>query len=70
MIPLTSSFFSSGNGQCLDDIPIGARLNTSALEGINFDANAQCRAAYGPEARFCPATFAENVCNSPHVLTM
>ena len=54
---------SSGNGQCLDDVPIGDRLNASALEGINFDADAQCRAAYGPAARFCPGSFADEVCN-------
>ena len=54
-------YCSSGNGECLNDLPIGGRLNASALEGVNFDADAQCRAAYGPAARLCPAGFAREV---------
>ena len=46
---------------CLNDLPIGGRLNASSLEGVNFDADAQCRAAYGPTARLCPANFALEV---------
>ena len=47
---------------CLNDLPIGGRLNaSSALEDVNFDADAQCRAAYGPTVRLCPANFAIEV---------
>ena len=52
---------SSGNGECLDDSPIGGRLNASALEGLNFGADAQCRAIHGPTARLCPVDFAVTV---------
>lgn len=52
---------SSSNGDCLNDHPIGEHLNASALEGLNFDANAQCRATYGATARLCPTTFAMQV---------
>ena len=50
-------YSSSGNGVCLNDLPIGGRLNaSSALEGVNFDADAQCRAAYGPQQGFIQLT--------------
>lgn len=60
-MPYNSVYSSSGNGVCLNDLPIGGRLNASSLEGVNFDADAQCRAAYGPTARLCPAAFAVEV---------
>ena len=53
--------YSENNGVCLEDPPIGGKLNASALEGLNFDADAQCRAIYGATARFCPATIALQV---------
>ena len=59
---------STGNGVCLEDPPIGGKLNASALEGLNFDADAQCRAVYGATARFCPATIAIEVF-PPHAHT-
>jgi len=46
---------------CLSDSPTGSKLNISVLEGLNFDADAQCRAAYGSTARLCPARFAVQV---------
>ena len=60
---------STGNGVCLEDPPIGGKLNASALEGLNFDADAQCRAVHGATARFCSATFAIEVSLPPHTHT-
>ena len=60
---------STGNGVCLEDPPIGGKLNASALEGLNFDADAQCRAVYGATARFCPATIAIEVFPPTHTHT-
>ena len=55
---------SPGNGVCLEDPPIGRKLNALAFEGFNFDA--LCRTVYGATARFCPATIAVEVSLHTH----
>ena len=48
----------SGKGACLEDAPDEREFNVTKLSstfvGLNFDANAQCRAQFGPSAIFCP----------------
>ena len=49
-------FISSGRAACLEDVPAEAEfdINTTALIGLNFSADEQCRALHGPTAVFCP----------------
>ena len=43
-------FISSGRAACLEDVPAEAEfdINTTALIGLNFSADEQCRALHGP----------------------
>ena len=54
---------SSGSSICLEDAPaLGEfEVNPTELVGIEFNANEQCRAQYGPTAVFCPFNFAIEV---------
>ena len=51
---------SSGNGACLEDVPAQGQFDVDAtrLVGLDFNADEQCRAQYGPSAVFCPFSFA------------
>ena len=48
---------------CLEDVPGKAKfdINVTALVGIDFNANKQCQALYGPTAAFCPYDYASEV---------
>lgn len=48
--------YSAGNGQCLEDQPDPSltQADPTALPGLVFDADAQCRAQLGPTAVGCP----------------
>ena len=50
------SYCSSEMSTCLDDVPINTqfKVNPNELPGLNYTADDQCRAEYGPSARFCP----------------
>ncbi|XP_065917760.1 A disintegrin and metalloproteinase with thrombospondin motifs 4-like [Dysidea avara] len=50
------TFINSEMSTCLDDVPINTqfKVNPNELPGLNYTADDQCRAEYGPSARFCP----------------
>lgn len=54
---------SSGSGACLEDVPAQKEFDVDAtqLVGLDFNADEQCRAQYGPTAVFCPFNFAIDV---------
>ena len=54
---------SSGSGVCLEDVPAQGEfdVDSTALVGLDFNADEQCRAQYGPTAVFCPFNFATDV---------
>ena len=54
---------STGNGACLEDVPAQGEFDVDAtrLVGLDFNADEQCRAQYGPSAVFCPFSFAIDV---------
>ena len=67
---LTSSYIASiflenrfGNSACLRDTPAEGEfeVNATNLVGLEFGADEQCRAQYGPSAVFCPFNFAIEV---------
>ena len=54
---------SSGRGMCLEDIPAQGEFDVDAtkLVGLEFNADEQCQAQYGPDAVSCPFSFALDV---------
>ena len=54
---------SSGSSACLNDVPEEAEfdVNVTQLVGLEFSADEQCQARYGPTAVFCPFSFATDV---------
>ena len=54
---------SSGSGVCLEDVPAQGEFDVDATRpvGLDFNADEQCRAQYGPSAVFCPFNFAIDV---------
>ena len=56
---------SSGNGACLEDAPDVEQfaVNATRLVGLDFTADDQCKAIYGPTATFCPFSIASRVSN-------
>ena len=48
---------------CLEDVPAEGEFDIDAtrLVGLEFNADEQCRARYGPSAVFCPFNFAIEV---------
>ena len=50
------SYCSSELSTCLDDLPTNTqfKVNPNELPGLNYTADDQCRAEYGPSAQFCP----------------
>ena len=57
---------SSGSGTCLEDTPAQGEFDVDAtkLVGLEFNADEQCRAQYGPNAVSCPFNFALDVRSS------
>ena len=54
---------SSSSSACLDDVPdeVEFDVNVTQLVGLEFSADEQCKAQYGPTAVFCPFKFATDV---------
>ena len=57
---------SSGIGICLEDTPAQGKFDEDAtkLIGLEFNADEQCQAQYGPNAISCPFKFALDVRSS------
>ena len=55
--------YSSGKAACLEDIPDEGKfaVNATRLVGLDFNADEQCKAQFGPTAVFCPSKRASKV---------
>ena len=55
--------YSYGKATCLDDVPAEGEfdVNATRLVGLDFNADEQCKAQFGPTAVFCPSKHATKV---------
>ena len=71
LFDITSMCHISGIGICLEDTPAQKEFDKDAtkLIGLEFNADKQCRAQYGPNAVSCPFKFALDVRSSLCICT-